>query len=94
MSSIYWFSLQIQSSCNVFASLFVVSNTYCPRGVSQKTKDESLHFDVEARDSKTGDVRKYKFRTKTTAERDRWVDGISAHRDHMLKVLRFQSMNR
>ncbi len=61
---------------------------------AQKTKDETVQFDVEARDSKTGDVRKYKFRAKTTAERDRWIDGISAHRDHMLKVLRFQSMNR
>ena len=51
-------------------------------------------FVVEARDSKTGDIREYKFRTATCAERDAWVQGLQAHQEHMLKVLRFESMKR
>jgi hypothetical protein len=56
--------------------------------------NDPCQFDVEARDSKHGDIRHYLFRTKTSAERDLWVAGLQAHHAHMLKALRFQTMQR
>ena len=58
-----------------------------------KGKKDECQFQVEAQDSKSGDLRNYLFKAGTVADRDRWVAGLSAHRDHFLKMLRRTAMN-
>ena len=79
----------VRSRCVHFRFLCFSNRCLHPQG----EKHETL-FDVEARDSKTGDIRQYKFRAQSVVERDAWVRGLQAHQEHMLKVLRFQSMRR
>ncbi len=65
--------------------LLVVRSIGHPKG--KGGKDET-QFEVEAQDSKSGELRNYLFKAKNAAERTRWVKGLNAHRDFFLKMLR------
>ncbi len=65
--------------------LLVVRTIGRPKGKGGK---DDTQFEVEAQDSKTGELRNYLFKAKNAVERNRWVKELNVHRDFFLKMLR------
>jgi hypothetical protein len=56
-----------------------------------KSDSPQFQFEISARDPRTGTLRSYLLRADTAVERERWVNGLNAHREHLLSTLRWAS---
>ena len=71
----------------------LVVKSIAARTFKSKESDD-FSFEVQARDSKTGELRDYLFRANNAKVRDDWVASMNEHRDYMMKMLQWTALSK